>query len=37
VVIPLMVVGDYSINGFWWLLIDIIFMVIDNYYINGYW
>ncbi len=26
-----MIINDYYINGYWWLL-----MVIDGYYINGY-
>jgi hypothetical protein len=30
-------IGDYSIAGYWWLLIGIILMVIGDYYINGYW
>jgi hypothetical protein len=30
-------IGDYSIGGYWWLLIGIILMVIGDYYINGYW
>ncbi len=32
-----MVIGDYSISGYWCLLIGIILMVIGGYYINGYW
>jgi hypothetical protein len=31
VVISLMVVGGYSTNGYWWLLIDIVLMVIGDY------
>ncbi len=27
-----MVIGGYSINGHWWLL-----MVIGGYFIDGYW
>jgi len=34
--IILMVIGEYSIGGYWWLLIDIILVVIGGYYINGY-
>jgi hypothetical protein len=33
--ILLMVIGGYSIGGYWWLLIDIILMAIGGYYING--
>jgi len=41
VAILLMVIGGYSINGYWWLfykslLVVIILMVINGYYINGY-
>jgi hypothetical protein len=25
------------IDGYWWLLMDIILMVIGGYFINGYW
>jgi hypothetical protein len=31
-VILLVAVNGYFINGYWWLL-----MVIGGYYINGYW
>ncbi len=31
-----MVIGEYSIDGYWWLLMTIILVVIDEYYINGY-
>jgi hypothetical protein len=34
-VIILMVIGDYSIGGYWWLLINIILVPIGGYYING--
>jgi hypothetical protein len=34
--IILMVIDDYYINGYSWLLMDIILMVINGYYINGY-
>ncbi len=36
-VIILMVIGGYYINGYWWLLMVIILVVIGGYYINGYW
>jgi len=32
VVIELMAIGGYFVNGYWWLL-----MVIGGYYIIGYW
>ncbi len=32
-----MAIGDYSISGYWWLLIDILLVVINGYYIDGYW
>jgi hypothetical protein len=32
-----MVIGDYSINGYWWLLIHIILMAIGGYSSGGYW
>ncbi len=32
-----MTIGDYSIGGYWWLLIGIILMTIGGYYTNGYW
>jgi len=36
-----MAIGDYSINGYWWLfrcqpLVIILLVVIDGYFINGY-
>jgi hypothetical protein len=31
-----MAIGDYSIGGYWWLLIGIIFMVIGGYYFISY-
>jgi hypothetical protein len=31
-----MIIDGYSINGYWWLLVDILLMVIGGYYINGY-
>jgi len=30
-------IGDYSINGYWWILVIILLMVIGGYYIGGYW
>jgi hypothetical protein len=33
----LMVTRDYSINGYWWLLLDILLMANGDYFINGYW
>jgi hypothetical protein len=30
-------IGDYSIGGYWWLLIGIILVVIGDYSINAYW
>jgi len=33
-------IGDYYINGYWWILVVInviILVVIGGYYINGYW
>jgi hypothetical protein len=35
--ILLMVIRDYSINGYWWLLVAILLMVIRDYSINDYW
>jgi hypothetical protein len=32
-----MTIGDYFINGYWWLLEVIILMVIGGYFIDGYW
>jgi hypothetical protein len=37
VAIILMAIGDYSISGYWWLLINILLVVIGGYYIDGYW
>jgi hypothetical protein len=31
-----MVIGAFSIGGYWWLLIGIVLMVIGAYSINGY-
>ncbi len=44
-VILLMAIGEYSIGGYWWLLMDIILVVINviillvigGYSINDYW
>jgi hypothetical protein len=41
VAILLMVIGDYFINGYWWLfyqwlLLVILLMAIGGYFINGY-
>jgi hypothetical protein len=39
-VIPLMPVGGYFIDGYWWLLVNILLLIlvfINDYYINGYW
>jgi len=40
--IILVVIGGYSIDGYWllfysWLLVVILLMVIGGYFINGYW
>jgi len=37
VVIELMAIGGYFVNGYWWLLMVIVLMVIGGYYIIGYW
>jgi len=42
VVILLIIIGDYSINGYWWLfyrwlLIVILLVAIGCYFIIGYW
>jgi hypothetical protein len=41
VVILLIAIGGYSINGYWWLLVAILLMAISDYSIggsiNGYW
>jgi hypothetical protein len=34
--IILMVIGDYYIGGYWWLLMAIILVAIGDYFINGY-
>jgi hypothetical protein len=38
----LMVIGDYFINGYWWLnyhklLVAILLLTIDGYFIVGHW
>jgi hypothetical protein len=33
----LMDIGDYSIGGYWWLLMATILMDIGDYSIGGYW
>jgi len=35
-VILLMAIDGYFINGYWWLLLVIILMVISGYSIDGY-
>jgi len=35
--IILVPIGDYSIGGYWWLLIGIKLIDINGYYINDYW
>jgi hypothetical protein len=37
IIIILMAIGEYSIRGYWWLLMVIILMTIGAYFINGYW
>jgi hypothetical protein len=32
----LMTIGDYSIGGYWWLLMTTILMAIGDYSIDGY-
>jgi hypothetical protein len=32
-----MIIGNYFINDYWWLLMGILLMIIDNYFINDYW
>jgi hypothetical protein len=32
-----MTIDDYSINDYYWILINIILVAIGDYYINGYW
>jgi hypothetical protein len=31
-----MAINNYSIGGYWWLLIGIILLATGDYYINGY-
>jgi hypothetical protein len=35
-VIILLTIGGYPINGYWWLLMGIILLTIGGYPINGY-
>jgi hypothetical protein len=35
--IILVAIGDYSIGGYWWILIGVILMAVGGYHINGYW
>jgi hypothetical protein len=37
VAILLMVIGEYFVIGYWWLLMTIILVAIGDYPINGYW
>jgi hypothetical protein len=37
VAIILVLIGGYSINAYWWLLVVIILTTIGGYSINGYW
>jgi hypothetical protein len=37
VLILLVVIGVYSISGYWWLLVLILLLIIGDYFINGYW
>jgi len=36
-VILLMIIDNYSINGCQWLLMVILLVAINDYFINGYW
>jgi hypothetical protein len=36
-IILLIIIHDYSINDYYWILINIILVAIGDYYINGYW
>jgi hypothetical protein len=36
-VILLMVINGYSIDGYWWLIMATISVVINDYSIGGYW
>jgi hypothetical protein len=36
-VIILVAIGGYYINGYWWVLMVIVLMAIGGYSINGYW
>jgi len=35
-IILLVVINGYFINGYWWLLMAILLMVVGVYFINGY-
>jgi hypothetical protein len=35
-VITLVVIGGYYINGYWWLFVVILLMVIGGCFIDGY-
>jgi hypothetical protein len=35
-VILLIAISGYFINGYWWLLMIILLMAIDDYFMNGY-
>jgi hypothetical protein len=30
-------VGDYSVRGYWWLLMVIILVAVGDYSVHGYW
>jgi hypothetical protein len=32
-----MIIDNYFINGYWWLLMVILLVAINDYFINGYW
>jgi hypothetical protein len=36
-IILLLPINGYLINGYWWLLVVILLMAIGDYFINGYW
>jgi len=36
-VIVLLTIGEYSIDGYWWLLMTITLLTIGEYFIDGYW
>jgi hypothetical protein len=35
-VIVFVAIGEYSLGGYWWLLMAIILMTISGYFIGGY-